>query len=299
MKGNWIRTNEIYHQIIAADDLAAKQQLYREQFIAPWQAMMQMMGGMVSEDNEDEFAAARAWAWLLPQDLTAVPPALTKLEAANAWDAGEQAMTAAVKRLAPYADRIPIETITGWLMLADPARANPINRGYTGAIDFTQPQFVVQFDTPNDYNLPRLKGAVVHEMHHLVRLRLFPWDMAQTSVADYIIHEGLAESFAAALFGEDIVGYYVTDFDEAELDTAVNLIRDGLELTGFNLIRAYIFGDSLADAWGFPKLGMPDYGGYAIGYRVVQAYLQRTGRSIEEATFRPALEIVQKSGFFD
>ena len=47
-----------------------------------------------------------------------------------------------------------------------------------------------------------------------------------------------------------------------------------------------------------PTIGMPDYGGYAIGYRVVQAYLARTGQSIEAATFVPADEIVRQSGFF-
>jgi uncharacterized protein YjaZ len=43
---------------------------------------------------------------------------------------------------------------------------------------------------------------------------------------------------------------------------------------------------------------MPTYGGYAIGYRVVQAYLKRTGSSVKEATFVPAAEIVAESGYF-
>jgi uncharacterized protein YjaZ len=44
---------------------------------------------------------------------------------------------------------------------------------------------------------------------------------------------------------------------------------------------------------------MPDYGGYAIGYRVVQAYLQRSGKSVEYATFLPADQIVAASGYFE
>jgi uncharacterized protein YjaZ len=35
-----------------------------------------------------------------------------------------------------------------------------------------------------------------------------------------------------------------------------------------------------------------------VGYRVVQAFLQRTGLSVEEATFIPADEIVAESRFF-
>ena len=50
---------------------------------------------------------------------------------------------------------------------------------------------------------------------------------------------------------------------------------------------------------GFPAVGMPDFGGYAHGYHVVQAYLQRTNNTIEEATFISATEIVAESGYFD
>jgi uncharacterized protein YjaZ len=43
---------------------------------------------------------------------------------------------------------------------------------------------------------------------------------------------------------------------------------------------------------------MPTYGGYAIGYHVVQAFLARTGTTVAVATFLPADEIVRESGFF-
>ena len=299
MKTKWIATNEIYHQMIAEADLERRTALYRQQILQPWQPMMRMMGGMMKADPADEFAVARRWAWLLPEQLAETPDALRQLEAANAWQQGQEAIDAGAARFAPYVEPIGFDHVTGWLMIADSARSDPIGRGYTGSIDWTQPSFVVQYDTPNDYNLPRLSGAVVHEMHHLIRLRLFPWDMNKTSVADYIVLEGLAESFATSLFGEEVVGYYVTDFNEDELATAKRLIHEGLHKTGFGLIRSHIFGDSIAERYRLPKIGMPDFGGYAIGYRVVQAYLQRTGKSIEEATFLPAQQIVQDSGFFE
>jgi len=285
--------------MIETYDLERRTALYREHILQPWQPMMGMMGGMMSADPADEFGVARAWAWLLPDQLDETPDALRQLEAANAWQQGKQALDAGAARFAPYVERIGFDHVTGWLLIADSARSDPIGRGYTGAIDWTQPSFVVQYDTPNDYNLPRLSGAVVHEMHHLIRLRLFPWDMSKTSVADYMVLEGLAESFATSLFGEEVVGYYVTDFNEDELETAKRLIHDGLHNTGFALIRSYIFGDSIAERYRLATIGMPDFGGYAIGYRVVQAYLERTGKSIEEATFLPAKQIVQDSGFFE
>lgn len=295
MKFEWKPTDDYYDAIISAPDLATRQDLYRQYFIQPWQAMMIMFGG----DSEDEFAGARQWAWYLPDQLTETPASLMALKQVGAWQKGHDALAKAVACFEPYQDKIGMDHVTGWLTLADPERSDPIGRGYTGAIDFTSPQFVVQYDMPNDYNIPRLSGAVVHEFNHLVRLRVFPWDMMKTSVADYIIHEGMAESFAAELFGEDVVGYYVTEIDEAGLETAKQLIGNGLDKTGFNVIRGYIFGDSLAEKWGFDTVGMPDYGGYAIGYRVVQAYLKKTGKSVVEATFVSANEIIEQSGYFD
>lgn len=298
MKATFVNTNDYYHHIIDAPDLPTRQQRYRALFLQPWKPMMDMLGPMFNADPAGDFAVARAWAWLLPEDLAEVPDALRVLEAADAWNVAADALAEGAARFAPYADRLPIDSVEGWLVLADPARADPIMRGYTGAVDWTHPRLVGQYDTPNEYNLPRLPGLVVHEMHHLVRLRLFPWDMRGTSVGDYIIHEGLAESFATALFGADKVGYFVSDFDAAEVETARRLIGEGVNRTGFDVIRAYIFGDYWAERLGLPKVGMPTYGGYAIGYHVVQAYLERTGDAIEAATFLPADTIIRESGFF-
>ncbi len=249
--------------------------------------------------TDDALAGARAWAWLLPEDLHQTPHSLTMLEEVDAWNVAERALARAADRFAPFSDRLPIDNVEGWLLLADPRRADPIMRGYTGAVDWFQPRFVGQYDTPTGENLQRLPGLVAHEMHHLIRMRLFPWDIANTTVADYVIHEGLAESFAVSLFGEEVLGPYVTEFDEAELESARHRIGQGLQRTGFNTIRAYVFGDYWAHKLGLPHVGVPTYGGYAIGYHVVQAYLQQSAASIEEATFTHTIDIVEGSGFFD
>jgi uncharacterized protein YjaZ len=116
--------------------------------------------------------------------------------------------------------------------------------------------------------------------------------------ADYIVAEGLAESFAAELFGEEVVGYYVTDFNEEELATAKRVIGSALDITGFDAVRGYIFGDTIAAHMGLPKAGVSNFAGYAMGYRVVRQYLERTGKSVAEATFLPSHEIIAESGFF-
>ncbi|MCB8943269.1 MAG: hypothetical protein H6658_05900 [Ardenticatenaceae bacterium] len=296
MKTKWIPTNEYYHQILDAPDGATRQQLYVDCLMRPWQPMMAMFGN----DPSDPLAGARRWNWLLPDQVEEIADLLAQLETADAWTIGQQAIHEGAARFSPYQDRIPFDTVEGWLMLADPARSYGTAGGYTGATDWLEPRFVGQYWEPNEYNLRCLPGLVVHEMHHLIRFRLYPWDMMKTSVADYVVLEGMAESMATAVFGPDVLGFYVTQADTAALDTARQLIGANLEATGFNTIRGYIFGDDMAAEWGFePVGGMPQYGGYAVGYHLVQAFLQRTGLTIEEATFLPTAEIVAGSGFFD
>lgn len=293
MNTQWLPTHTIYRRIIDAPDRAAKEQLFREGFGPLFEAMQQSAPHMPVQD--DVLEAARTWGLLLPEDLTHVPDALRTLEAADAWTVAEHALTSGAAKFEPYADRISLSDVTGWLLLTDPAKAEPSNKGYTG-LQF--PGHIVSiFDTPNTYNVPRLPGLIVHELHHLVRLGLYPWTFQTPyGVADYIVLEGMAESFAAQLYGEDVVGYYVTDIDADNLNIAKAVVQQGFEVQGD--VRGYIFGDHFADQWQFEKIGMPPFGGYAVGYHVVQAYLRRTGKSVEEATFVPSDEIVAESGYF-
>jgi uncharacterized protein YjaZ len=48
---------------------------------------------------------------------------------------------------------------------------------------------------------------------------------------------------------------------------------------------------------GIADVGMPNFGGYAVGYHTVQAFLKRTGATIEEATLLPAATIIEESGY--
>jgi uncharacterized protein YjaZ len=289
-------TNEYYHRVLGAPDADTRRQLYLDLLVSPWKGMMEMMSGF-GADPGDPLNGARAWSWLLPGQTELMADILQKLEAAEAWSVGQQALAQAAARFEPYQDCIPFNRITGWLALADPARSNPFERGYTGATDWTRPWFIGQFWDPNEDNLSRLPGLVAHEMHHLIRNRLFPFGL-DTSVADYIVIEGLAESFATAVFGEEKLGLFISDFDQDDLETARRLIGQGLDERGFDIIRGYIFGDALAERSDFkPVGGMPTFGGYAVGYYLVQDFLKRSNMTVEEATFLPAGEIVDESGF--
>lgn len=300
MKTQFMPTNEYYHRILECEDAEERRKLYLELLVTPWKPMMDVMTQHFAPGAEpaDELAGARAWSWLLPDDVEEMARLLAVLEEADAWTVGRSALDQAAGRFAGYAERMQIDTVTGWMVLADPRRSNPLERGYSGATDWFQPRFIGQFWDPTPDTLKRLPGLVAHEMHHLIRLRAFPWGM-NTSVADYIVIEGTAEAFAASLFGADKVTHFVSEFDAGEFETARRMIGQALNQTGFDVIRGYIFGDALAERANFrPVGGMPTYGGYAVGYHVVQAFLQRSGKTIEEATFLPAEEIVKGSGVF-
>lgn len=295
MKINWVATNEIYRAIVAAESLEEKQAIYREQIMKPWKPMMGMMGGTFPTDPNDEFGVARAWAWHLPEDLDSLPEQIAQLEASEAWKVGEEALTKAVETLG---ERMPFDEVEGWLMAAKPEKSMTMGYGYTGAVDWTFPRFVCQYDTVTERNLRALPGCAVHEFNHIARLKVLPWNIQETTVADYIVHEGVAESFATGLFGEDVLGFYVADISDDDLKTARELIAKGLNETGFDVLRGYVFGDEIAARMNFTKLGMPNFGGYAVGYHVVQAYLKNTGASLAEMTFTPAEQIVKESGYF-
>jgi len=147
------------------------------------------------------------------------------------------------------------------------------------------------YDMPDEYNLARIEAATVHELHHNILGVVQPRNMMTITVGEYMILEGLAESFSAELYGTDKIGPWVTEFDDSQLTQVKETFRQGLNVSGFNEVRRYIFGD--------PGAGLPVYAGYAIGYRVAQAYLARTGQRVPQATFVPAQEIIAASRFFE
>jgi uncharacterized protein YjaZ len=294
MKFNILDTEAIYRRMLDEPDAARRGAIFRQEIIAPFGGLVPVFGG------GDELAMFAQWGMRLDlfddEHREETRRVLDALAAADAWGETAEALDEGHKAFAACEDQIALDGIVFALVVADMSH-NPLDRGYTGFGGL--PGYIMTvYSQPNDYNLPRIKGTTVHEMHHNVRFTLFPFSM-MVSVGEYIIAEGLAESFSAELYGEDQVGYYVTEFNDAELETAKNVIGGALDKSGFNVVRGYIFGDTLAETMGFPKAGVPNYAGYAIGYRIVQQYLKRTGKTVAEATFFPAKDIIAQSGFFD
>lgn len=278
--------------------LEERRAVYREQLIEPlrdyWHVAVRRINPQVPDDEAT--AMKMLWDVDLEADLSEHRQALKRLERFDAWSKADAALRQAVGLFEVHGRSCKEEQITSLLFLGNPRGRifMELNRGYAGA---QLPGYVILPIWPTDYNLPRIPSAIVHEFNHRVRLSHEVWTQA-TTVGQYIVLEGLAESFAAELYGPELVGPWVSGLSAEEMERAKAIIGPALEVSGFDKIRAYIFGDEISRQWGFPELGLPHCAGYTIGYQVVQAYLQRTAKGAVEATFVPFEEIIAQSEFF-
>ncbi len=296
MKLQIMDVESIYRRLLNSASKQEREAIYRQELLAPFEGMMRIMGG------GDPLAQAKMWTLYTPEDFDGeqrpiIAEMVRRLSDDGVWQRSAAALEQGVAAFAPYADRIALDTIACALVLTKHNSAMP-GRGYNG-FGGIPGYLMVTLSLADDYTLPRVGPASVHELNHNVRFKIVPFLPMHVTVADYIIAEGLAEAFAAELFGEELVGYMVSDLNEEELTTARRIIGGALEVSGFNAVRSYIFGDTIAASWGLPAGGIPDFAGYAIGYRIVQRYLQRTGRTAVEATFLPSQEIIAESRFFE
>ncbi|MBB6098627.1 uncharacterized protein YjaZ [Deinobacterium chartae] len=262
-----------------------------------WETALQRMGAPTDTSGAVWEAARRLCFYTPDRGPERALEALGRLEAAGAWEQNLSDLRRASEALAPAAHGVNLPALHFAFVLADPDRMMPGTALYTGAT--AGPGWAMLLAWPTDYNLPRLSAVSVHELHHQVRFGyepLFP----DLSLGKYLVAEGLAEAFAAELCGEVRLGPWATTLTPADLEPLKPRYRAALQASDFNEVRGYIFGDlEETGAWGVPKLGLPPYAGYAVGYRMVRAYLERSGRSAVEATYLPWQEIVQGSGYLD
>jgi uncharacterized protein YjaZ len=293
MQFHVVDTEVAYRHLLAAPDADARKAIFREELIAPFQGLVQIFGG-------DGLAVFKGWG-MAPEQFTEparvrMADAIEALAVHHAWARAAKALQDGRAAFVAYEERIPLQTVVFGLFVAD-LSASPWARGYTGFGGF--PGWIMTvYGEPDGYNLARVEAATVHELHHNILGAVAPYNMMSVTVGQYMVLEGLAESFAAELYGARLVGPWVSEFDESSLEETRRIIGGVLQVSGFDRVRSYIFGDAIGASAGRATVGVPLHAGYAIGYRVVQAYLETTGKSVIDATFVPADEIIAESGFF-
>lgn len=219
---------------------------------------------------------------------------LKKLINENAWNAAQSTIEIAEKSFKNAGVSVPQKVIIG-IFLGDPAFLAQ-SEGYTGV--GSMPGYIQIIIAPNEFNLPKLRACIAHEFHHNVLFYNAKWDFMNVTVGKYLAVEGLAESFAASLFGEDFIGPWVTGVQGENLEKSRKVIGKALDVKGFMEVRKYIYGDHpmVPDS---EALGIPYCGGYAVGYHAVQAYIRKSGISAAAAAIIDGDEIMKMSGYFD
>lgn len=191
--------------------------------------------------------------------------------------------------------KIDVEELKFGMYIADPQKLKNQN-GYTGFGGI--PGYVMTIIHPNNYNIPRFPALIAHEFHHNLRFSYFDWDHGDVSVGDYIIIEGLADSFATYLYGEEYLGPWVTSIDKEDLEYSIYVIGEALNVKGFGEVSSYMFGDEIAKKEGYQPVGLSSGAGYAVGYHAVQSFMKNNNVGIREATLLGTDEILSNCGLF-
>lgn len=151
---------------------------------------------------------------------------------------------------------------------------------------------------PAEHAMQMLPVALAHETNHNVRWQFMQWSPSIT-LADMLVSEGLAENFAASLYGEDKIGIWVKNTSAETLRTVIKpAIKAHLQENDFQLLSSYLYGDDIMAMRGGTPVGMPYCAGYACGYALIRHFLEKTGKNLYEATILPTEVILKETEDF-
>ena len=147
---------------------------------------------------------------------------------------------------------------------------------------------------PTDYNVTRIGACGVHELAHNLRT---PNVETQFNLAEWVVQEGLAEVFTTEVCGADSTGAWYAGVTGAALDETFEKVT-GAFGTGSSFAdwTGYVLGDDVAGRMGRRPMGIPYMGGYAVGRRIVERYLEKAGLKAAQAIVRPTAEILAGAG---
>lgn len=147
---------------------------------------------------------------------------------------------------------------------------------------------------PTEYNLTRIGACGVHELVHNLRT---PNIETSFNLAEWVIHEGLAEVFTVEVCGPDSTGAWYAGVTGDALESAYETITKAFDTgNGFSDWTPYVLGDLVAERIGARPVGVPHMAGYAVGRRIVERYLEATGLKAPNIMARPVSEILAGAG---
>ncbi len=221
-----------------------------------------------------------------------VLPALEVLRAADAWGRIERALHEGLARQLEAMPGIATpDELRVLLVLGDPADRHftDVVLGVSGNGSVGGYLWICVW--PSEENLARLEATAVHELNHNLRYATVPWNPATVTVGEHIISEGLADAFARQLYGD--LGYTRIGLPSLHDDAVFAKVVANLDVTGMQNFTAWVHGDATAARYGATPVGLPTGAGYAVGNRLVDAYLAATGKTAAEALLVDRDEVIR------
>ena len=219
---------------------------------------------------------------------------LDALVAGDAWTRTAAALEAGAAALIDANPGMKIPDLKVLLVLGDPTNGHFLDEvqglsgfgGISGYIAITV--------WPSATVLERLEAIAVHELHHNVRYSPggVIWNPATVTVGEQIVSEGLADVFAAELYGNTGYTHFVADETRTD-DAVLAKVATGLDVTGMQDFAAWVLGDATAALFGGTPVGLPTGAGYAAGVRLVDAYREATGSTAAQSVRTPAADILR------
>ena len=295
-----IRSDAIYRKMKDAAP-AEKENIYRDELMKPFEFKWACVGIPLKAETEggcDVVSAAAMSGYYAPAQITQERSAeIDQISKETFWADCENSIRNTLSGFEQHGIQLPKQEYVFTVVLSDPHSPMTVMAGdYCG--DGGIPGYIIGSIVPNARSLSLLPVALAHETNHNVRWQFMQWS-SRITLADMIVSEGPAETFAATMFGEKKVGKWVRETTQEILRQTVKpLIRANLMTSDFQTLSSCLYGDGIMALRGGQPIGMPYCGGYACGYALIGHYLKKTGASIYEATITPTGEILKQTEDF-
>ncbi|MBZ2405004.1 DUF2268 domain-containing protein [Liquorilactobacillus hordei] len=253
---------------------------------------------LLTDDNWTSVYKMLATTCYLPEEIDKTQEA--KINFMNDQKMFEDAQQAIQEELDSFAQKnikIPVADYKYTIFLGKETSAMlKLSEGYLG--DGGIPGFLSMTLISDEKLKTKVGPLFAHECNHNIRYQFTNWT-PQVELCEWIIAEGLAESYVAEKYGESMIGPWISKTDNSTVEQVLKpMFKDRMHIQGMNEIMPYIYGDQIGKMMGYPAKGLPYAAGYSLGYHLVQYYLVCTGKTIEEATILPAAEILKGATAF-
>lgn len=291
-------TFEQYEELLAIRDMEERKDYFRYTMMDPLKKMWNLINVPIKAKQTNGYDVLMATKMLGYADISnteILQQGLSILKDNNALMIARNSINKCIENTCNAGLNVSTDLITFGMYIADPVKLN-LQKGYTGFGGI--PGFITVNIFPNEYNLPKIPAVIAHEFHHNIRFSYFEWDHGNVTVGDYLVAEGLAESFAMEQFGANQLGPWVTSMDKEDLEYSIHVIGEALNVKGFAEVSSYMFGDEIAKNEGYQPVGLSFCAGYAVGFEVVQTFMKMQNKTIYETTLLTSDEIIEGSGLF-